>query len=164
RATADRGVAVNGAAYLHEEAGVAAAISHTEIQDGGESAKQPITLTLPLGLSVVDNWRPYPPGETIVCTIYTKHDGESDWLVDWIGRVVAPSWTDSVLTLRSEPSITRARRGGKGRVIGRGCDHTLYGPGCGLDPADFALPATLSAVDGLTLTASEFLTLPAGRL
>src|SRR5690606_27302228 len=54
--------------------------------------------------------------------------------------------------------------GGKGRVIGRGCDHTLYGPGCGLDPADFALPATLSAVGGLTLTASEFLTLPAGRL
>lgn len=159
--SADRAVTLDGHQYTP------AAISHSEIQDGGDSAKQPITITLPLSLPVIDNWRPYPPGETIVCTVYTLHQGEVDWLVDWIGRVTNPSWTDSVLTLRSEPSITRAKRGGKGRTIGRGCDHTLYsqGPGmCNVDPMAFALPAILSAVDGLTLTASEFLTLPAGRL
>lgn len=165
--SADRDITIDGDTYLSAEAGVGAAIAHTEIQDGGESQKQPITITVPKGLSLIDWWRPYPPGETIVCTILTQHYGEVDWLVDWIGRVTTPEWNDTTLSLRSEPSVTRAKKGGKGRTIGRGCDHVLYSQGdgmCNVDPAAHELPATLSAVIGLTLTASEFLALPAGRL
>lgn len=163
---ADRDILLDGKTFLARENGVGTAISHTEIQDGGEAMKQSITVSMALGLSVADWWRNAPPpGESIACTIWLNHDGEDDWLVEWPGgRIVQPEWTDTTLTLRSEPLTSRAKRPGKGVVISRGCRHDHYGDGCKLDPADFELPATLDAVDGLVLTSSAFLALPAGRL
>jgi hypothetical protein len=163
---ADRDIVLDGKTFLARENGVGTAISHTEIQDGGETSSQSITVTMALGLSVADWWRNAPPpGETITCTIWISHEDEDDWLVEWpAGRVVQPDWTSTILSLHSEPLTTRAARAAQGVVISRGCAHTLYDDGCGIDPAAHELPSTLTAVNALTLTATEFLALPAGRL
>jgi hypothetical protein len=155
---ADRAIVYGGNTYTP------AAISHSEITDGGDSGKISITITMPKDLPVAGNWSPWPPQDTIVCTIMTQHAGETDVLVDWIGRVVQPRISDSTLTLTSEPTATTAKRGGKGRKLQRQCDLVHYGPLCGVDPAGHELPATLSAVSGFDLTATAFLSLPTGRL
>lgn len=155
---ADRPLEYDGQTYTP------AAISHSEITDGGDSGKISITVSMPKDLPVAANWSPWPPQDTIVVTIMTQHDGESDVLVDWIGRVVQPRITDSTLTLTSEPTATTAKRGGKGRKLQRQCDLVHYGPLCGVDPAGHELPATLSDVVGFDLTATAFLALPTGRL
>lgn len=142
-----------------------AAIKHSEIHDGGDRNKVSITLEMPRRLEVADNWWPWPPQDAIVLTIITLEDGVP--FVDWIGRLVAPKFTTSKLTLLSEPSSVRSRRGGKGRKFQRGCDLILYSQGrgqCNVDPVAHALPATLDAVNRLTLQSSAFLALPAGRL
>ena len=141
-----------------------AAISRGKIQDGGETQQQTLEITLPKTLAVAGNWRPYPPADTIMVTVWTQHDGETDALVDWIGRCLSPKFDDTTLTLQSEPSHTAAQRAGNGPVLQRVCDLTLFSAGCGVDLAAHQIPATLSAVSGLTLTASAFLAFPSGRL
>lgn len=158
---ADRELMHDGATYLPT------AISHSEIKDGSEPNKASITITMPQDLPVAGNWRPFPPGDRIVATIMTQHLGEADVLVDWIGRVTSPQFDDVTLQLLSEPTTTTARRGGRGRVFSRACDlvHYSQGPGlCNVDPVEHALPAVVSNVAGLAVTATAFLALPSGRL
>jgi uncharacterized phage protein (TIGR02218 family) len=153
---ADRVIEHDGHDYLP------LAISHTEVRDTGEVNQASIVITMPKDAPVAANWHPWPPGDTITVTVWTQHYGETDALVDWLGRVVSPRWNDKELRLTSEPGQTRGRRGSRGRVWQRPCDRVLYG--CGVDPADHELPATLSDVTGFTLTSAAFLALPAGRL
>lgn len=144
-----------------------APIAHDKITDGGDTNQRSINITIPKTLPVVDNWRPYPPSDTVAITILTRHQGETDYLVDWIGRLMAPVFDDTKLTLTSEPSQTRNKNGGKSRIWQLGCDlvHYSQGPGlCNVVKADHALPATLTAAIGTTLTATAFGTLPSGRL
>ncbi len=151
--SADREIEFDGQTYTPT------VISHTEIRDGAERNKAGIKIQMPKDLAVAANWRPYPPGDAIAVTIFTQHDGEDDYLVDWIGRCVQPRFDDRWLTIVSEPTLTRARRGGRGRCWQLGCDVPLYSKGlgmCNVDPEPIAVPATLTAVDGTTLTAAEF--------
>lgn len=153
---ADRPITYAGQTYLP------AAISHDKIKDGGDSQQRTIKISLPKDLEVASNWRPFPPADPIMVTIWTQHLGEADYLVDWIGRLTSPQFDDTKLTLSSEPSQTRNKRGGNSRIWQRPCDLVLFR--CGVARADHALPATLTAAVGLTLTAEEFATLPSGRL
>lgn len=158
---ADRVIFHDGNAYAPTP------IKVSEITDGGEQNKVSIKLTLPKTATVAANWRPYPPADPIGVTVMTQHYGETDFLVDWIGRIIQPHFDDTLLTLTSEPSATMAKRGGGGRTWQRDCDLLLYSQGeglCNVIKADHALPATLLTATGLTLTAAEFASLPDGRL
>lgn len=148
-----------------------ASIWRSSIKQGSERAKLSIKVTLPSTLSVASNWRPYPPSDAIVLTCFVRHVGETDAMAEWVGRVVAPSFDGATLTLTGEPSSTTSRRQGNKRCWQRGCGLALYSQGvgmCNLDPAAVPVPATLTAVDGLVLTAAAFSTSPrslvAGRL
>lgn len=151
--------------HEHDEATWAGAdISHTAINEGGDSRDIKITITLPRTLPVAANWHPYAPSDPIIVTVWTL-DMETDHAdVDWIGRIIAPRFRATTLELTSEPNITTARRGGKGRIAQRGCDHLLYSRGCGVDPAGHELPFVIDGVSGHTITSSAFLALPSGRL
>lgn len=143
------------------------AIANDKITDGGEQQKRTINITLPKTLAVATNWRPYPPSDPMAITIWTLHQGETDYLVDWVGRLISPVFDDTKLTLTSEPSQTRNKRGGRSRVWQRGCDLVLFSQGnglCNLDKAAHAIAATLTAVTGLTLRAAAFAAVPTGRL
>lgn len=144
-----------------------AAIARSAIRQGGERARLNITITLPSRLAVAANWRPYPSPDPISVTCYVRHVGETDVLVDWVGRVTAPKFVGATLELTCEPTQTRAKRLGNQRCWQRGCGLALYsqGPGmCNLDPQSVAVAATLATVNGVALTAPEFAALPAGRL
>ena len=135
------------------------AIMRSAIRQGSERARLNITVTLPSSLEVAENWRPYPSPDAIAVTCFVRHVGETDVMVDWIGRVTAPKFNGVTLELTCEPSATRAKRPGADRGWQIGCPLTLYSQGigqCNVDRALHAVPAVLTAVDRLTLTASAF--------
>ncbi|WP_458068629.1 phage BR0599 family protein [Rhodanobacter sp. BL-MT-08] len=158
---ADRPIVYLGNIYLPVP------ISHTEIQDGSETNQASITITLPKTAAVAANWRPEPPCDAVSVTILTQHFGESDYLANWVGRIVGAQFTDTNLVLTTEPTLTTAKRAGGGRTWQRPCDLLLYSQGngrCNVDKTLHALPFTLSGVSGFSLTADAFGTLPSGRL
>lgn len=141
------------------------AIEGSKIEQGSERRKLTYTIKLPSTAAVADNWRPYPPGSAVAVAVFLKHAGETDALAEWVGRVVAAQFSGGTLTLRSEPSTTTARRAGLHRAWQPGCPLALYSEGvgqCNLSKAANELPATLTAVNGLVLTAAEFGTAPKG--
>jgi hypothetical protein len=84
-----------------------------------------------------------------------------------MGRVVVPDFGDSIVTLNCEQGRTTARSRGLGLRWQRGCPLALYSQGVGMCNVDKTLhdaPATLTAINGLVLTAAEFGALPSGRL
>lgn len=146
--------------YL-DETWTTAAINRSAIRQGSDSAQLTIKVTLPSTLPVANNWRPFPPSEAVVLTIFVRHAGEDDALAEWVGRVVAPKFSGPVLELSGEPSTTRNRRNGNLRRSQPGCDLVLYGQGdgqCNLNPEVEPVPGVVGAVAELTLnvTASGF--------
>lgn len=143
------------------------AISCSAIKESSERQKRQITLTLPNSAEVCSNWRPYPPGDVIAITVLQRQRGETDFEVAWYGRVVQPKFSDKECEITCDPSSGSARPHGLQLRWQRGCPNALYSQGhglCNLNPEDFAVPATLTDVSGLTLTADEFSGVAAGRL
>lgn len=142
-------------------------ISRTAIKDTLERQKNKVTITLPVSLEIADNWRPYASCDVIAVTISALHYGDSEVIVQWIGRVEQPEFSDAELKLTCDPSAGGKRGAGITLRWQRSCPLALYGQGagmCNVNKADHALPAELSAVVDLTLSADEFATVDAGRL
>lgn len=147
-------------------------IARGPIREGIDAKRSNVTVTLPLKIGGIDVdiaswWRPYPPSEPVIVTCMAMHYGDSEVTTEWIGRVIAPSYTDTTLKLTCEPSRTSSKRSGLQLKWQRGCPLALYSQGlgmCNVDKTEHALPATLTDVAGLTLKAAEFATLPVGRL
>lgn len=142
-------------------------IAHGKINEGGESKKATVSITMPKDLPVAALWRTYPPSGTVGVTIWTQHEGEDDYVVDWVGRVVSPSFDDTKLTLSSDASRSMARRNGRGRRFQRSCDLLWGSQGvgmCNVDVEAHALDVTLDNGSGVTLQCASFLAYPSGRL
>ncbi len=136
-----------------------AAISRSAIRESAEEAKNNITITMPVDADVAGNWRPYPPSDIITIDCLSVHYGDADAAVEWTGRVLSPKFTDTTLTLTCDPSRRSGRRSGLQLKWQRGCPLALYSQGagmCNVDKALHAVPATITNVTGLTLTAAAF--------
>lgn len=142
------------------------AIARTSIRESSERQKRQIKITLPNSADVCNNWRPFPPGDVVAVTLLALQRGDAEVQVEWYGRVIQPKFGDKECELTCDPSSGSARPYGLQLRWQRGCPYALYSQGhglCNLNPEDFAVPATLTAVSGLTLTAEEFAEVPAGR-
>lgn len=174
-AQADRDLVIGGNTWL------AAQIERDEIRQTVERAKDKLTIRLaylpdpdapadlvpstqPLG----DIWRPYIPSDQITVICLEAHYGDTDPpKVEWMGEVAQPAFTDTQLELTCVPGRAIAEAVNQGPKWQRGCWKVPYSQGsrgCGMDPADFEVPATLTEVDGLTLTAAEFASAPLSLL
>jgi hypothetical protein len=151
--SADREITIGDDTYLP------LAITRSEIQDSAERAKGVLTITMPIDAPCVSWWRPYAPSSTIGVTWLAMHRGSSDIVVEWVGRVIGPKYSDSTLTLSCEPTKTNARSRGLELRWQRGCPLAVYSQGlgmCNLNPDDFAVPGTVEDFSGLSLQASAF--------
>ena len=137
-------------------------ISHTAVEQSGESKRNGITITVPRGNAVAAQWGVAPPSDAIAVTIRSLHAGDTDATVEFIGRIAAPQQQGSSVQLTCESAYASTQRMGLRLAWQIQCPHVLYGAGCGLDPELWAVPATLSAASGLGVTAAAFAALPAG--
>ena len=145
----------------------AAAITHGSIRSGGDSSNERLDLVLPRTLPVAAIWFPYAPADEVMVTILKTHAGETDAQLIWTGRVIHPKWTDTTLTVSSEPMITLTRSAASSPRLQRSCWKTCYsqGPGlCNADPEAHRVAGTVAGVDGFTLTIAAAAGFPDGRL
>lgn len=131
-------------------------ISHTAIEQSGESKRAGTTITVPRGNAVAAQWGVAPPGDAIAVTIRSLHVGDTDATVEFIGRVATVQQQGSAMRLTCEAAYAGMQRMGLRLAWQIQCPHVLYGPGCGLDPELWAVPATLSAAAGLVVSAAAF--------
>jgi hypothetical protein len=159
--SADESITINDETYTP------LAITRDKIQDSTERKKRQLKITLPRSADICSLWRPYPPSDVVAVTLLQRHRGETDFELAWYGRVLQPHFTDAECELTCDPSSGGARTHGLMLRWTRGCPLALYSQGrgmCNLNPADFSVPAILTGVSGLTLTAAEFSLVASGRL
>lgn len=107
-----------------------------------------------------DWWRPYIPVDPIHVTCLATHRGDTDPpIVEWMGWVAQPEFSDTELVLHCDPNAPNGEARGQGAKWQVNCFKTVYSTGirgCNLDPVPLTVSGELTDVDGLTLTAAEF--------
>lgn len=156
--SADRDQEEGGNTYL------AAVIKRPAIEQGSEMNRSGLKLTVPRDFPIAELYRVSPPGDVVAMTLRRFHRGDSEVATLWTGRVVNVAWTQDLAqaNITLEPIYTSLRRAGLRRMYGPQCPHVLYGPLCRA-PA-VAIPGTLTAATGFTVTADAWAALPVGWL
>lgn len=165
--SAPQDLTIGGVTYL------AAQIDRSEIRQTIERAKDKIKITLaylrdpaapnPPSTQALGNiWHPYAPSDTVRVVCMSTHIGDTDPpVVEWIGMVSQPEFTDVQLTLTCEPGTAIAQALQQGPKWQKGCWKTVYstGPrGCGLIAGGLPVATTVTSVSGSDVTVSEFAT------
>ncbi|MET3652473.1 phage BR0599 family protein [Dyella japonica] len=164
-AATDRDIVVGGFTWL------AAPIAREEIKQTVETAQDSLKVTLPYNRdanntdpvtqSLGDNWHPYIPSDTVAVACMATHLGDPDQeiIVEWLGQVGQPKFTDGQLELTcvTASSIGKAQRQGAKWQIA--CWKTVYstGPrGCNLLKSAFSITVAVDEINGLSLSAAAF--------
>ena len=128
------------------------AITRNEIQQAGEINKQTLTLKLPPDTPVLAGMLGGMISGVYTLAIARYHRSDGQRITVWKGRVCGVSWPEGLAELSCEPVFSSLRRIGLRRVYQTQCPHALYGALCGAARASFAVAASVTAIDGLTLT------------
>ena len=171
-AQADRDLTIDGNVWQ------AAGIERDAIRRNTEQAQQNIKIrcayvrdpaaplsALPVTQDLGDIWTPYIPSQKVrvLCLRWNPATPGVPPSYEWSGEVASPRYTDVQLELNCTPGNARGNARNQGAKFQRGCFKAVYSTGirgCNLDPAPLTVAATLSAVDGLTLTSAAFATAP----
>ena len=130
------------------------AINRDALTSSGTLDRAALKIEVPHDSDIAELFRVYPPSEVVGLTIFSRHDGDEDNEVKavWAGRVLSCGRDGPMATLVCEPVSTSMKRPGLRRRWQYGCPHALYGPQCGANRAANSVTATLSLVNGATLT------------
>lgn len=137
-----------------------AVIVRSDVSQTGEMNREGITLTMPRTHEFASQFLGYAPDRPVIVTLMRVHstDGDLQTIVYWKGRITACRAGGSEVILECESVFTSLRRPGLRARYQRTCRHSLYGPGCGLDPEAFAVTAQVFGLSanhvGLTVPAA----------
>lgn len=170
-AAADRDVVVGDHTYT------AAAIERDAIRRTAEKAKDKLKIRVaylltpdepdagwPATQALGDWWRPHIPSDEIsVICMSMKPGSEDPPKIEWMGWAVQPAYGDAQLEIACDPNPPHGDASNQGAKWQRACFKTVYSKGirgCNLNEEDFEIAGILTEVDGLTLTAEEFIGTP----
>lgn len=146
------------------ETWVASAIKRGRIKQAREINQCGLEIEIPvdnpLAVALIEG---QPEAVTSV-TVWRRHatDPDQEWQVEWKGRIRSRSITGKLMKLTCESLLAATRRSGAYLAVTIHCRHVLYGDGCGLDAADFAVAASCTAAGGFTVTVPEAASQPDG--
>jgi len=120
------------------------AIARDGVELGGDIGRIQFRLRVPIGSPPARLFGLRAPHVVVRLRIWRLQPG--GWLLFWTGRITGSSIEDDTVVLRADPFAGVLQRAGLRARYQTGCRHLLYGPGCGVDRSQFAVPATLTAV------------------
>lgn len=118
----------------------------------------PITITLPRRLPVVQLFNGMPPMTPIFVTCRRVHRDDTDQEANiyWVGRIASVKGKDSATAEISGLPIDRTlQRLGLRLCWERSCPHVLYDTSCRVDKTAFATTTTITALTATTLTVAS---------
>lgn len=133
-----------------------AAISRTEMDHSSEDSAGDIRVTVELDHAVAVLFRDYLPTTPVALTIYRRHRGDSEVVVEFIGTVTSVAADETHAVLTCAPISQLFKRQLPALPFQRPCPYALYGAGCTVDKTGFKDTATLSFVDGVTIKSTTF--------
>lgn len=137
---------------------LAESISRSEFENTGEFPRNDIDVTAPTHFPVSRLFRFAPPSQVVLLVISEIHntDLDAEKIVKWRGRVLNVDWSEGNSVLHCENIYTTLRSPGLRRKYQRGCPHVLYGPACKVVDTAHKVVASLTVVNGISLTSPTF--------
>jgi hypothetical protein len=133
-------------------------VDRSEISQNQESSSGDISVYLPLTTEVAQEFVAYAPPEPIWLTIFAGHDGDSEILSRYRGKVAKAEFGDDCkLIVVSEKAAIRKKI--PGPVYQKMCNRLLYSAGCGASETGNSWDIVVASVaaDGVTITVNEAL-------
>lgn len=121
-----------------------------------EMSRNPISISMDKNVEFLTQFKGAPPSDPINLTIKRYHEGDSEILTIWVGRIVNVKFKEREADIRCEPIFTALKRPILRRRYQTTCPHVLYGQQCGVSAVAFGLPAEVSVVLGKDITATAF--------
>ena len=154
---ADRDVVFGGNTFK------AVPISCGEIAQTGDSQTDEVTIIMPANEGMPALFVEVPPVDRIRARVLRFHRDDSDFGIRYVGYV---DRVRRITPLRAEVKCktldATLRRSGARLTWQRSCPHVLYGSGCGVNKAGYAVAGTVSSLTGATLSASALAAFAAG--
>lgn len=126
-----------------------------------EKGRNNLKLQTARDFAIADLFRVSPPSDVILLVVHRVHYGDTNGAVVWSGRVLNCEWSGSTASLNCEPVSSSLQRVGLRRLYQRQCPHVLYDSHT-CKATKTPISATLSAVNGVLLTSSSFVSGLAG--
>lgn len=115
---------------------------------------------------VCSNFIAYSPRRPMRVRVFRRHrdDPDSEYKTELIGEVVSSEFNEDeqTCTLLVRMIAHAMDRKTPWPAYQRGCNHALYGAGCGVSAALFSTPTTATTVVGNTITSAAFAAQPDG--
>jgi uncharacterized phage protein (TIGR02218 family) len=130
------------------------AMGRTEFESKNELSKSNIEVSFSVDNVMARRWMTVSLDTNVTITVWTKQD--ETYFVAWKGRLSSVKPSDQTIKLVFESVFTSLRRPGLRRRYQRNCGHVLYGRGCRLDKAAFAVASNVTV-----RTSNTVITVPA---
>lgn len=157
--SADENISYNGDTYVAVEN-----LKSTQIGISEESLTQPLTITLPRDNPLALKWLTFVPPRTVWIRISSYHRteiGTPEVVIMWQGKIRGVKWSLNEAELSCQPIDSAFSRNGLRRTYATPCQHLLYDSRTCKVPLDsYKKNATITAINGTTLTSPGFITLP----
>lgn len=137
-------------------------IARDRIRGTEELARAPIKIRMPRDAEFAARWQPRPPTRVAEVRVFQIDDAAPAPAIVYVGRVLDVANKGSQAIADCEPLITSLKSSGLRRHYQYRCPHALYDHNCRVPRVDYRVTATITAIDGFSLTAAEFADKPDG--
>lgn len=137
-------------------------ITRSEIESSQDLAKQTVTFTMPSDSEVLEGFKNDSPSELMTIKILRFHEGDSEVLTRWVGRVMTVGFEGYSAEVSCDSAFTSMRLPMGRRLYQAHCAYALYGAACGVNKSSFEVTATITGITGLNIAAAEFSAQPDG--
>jgi hypothetical protein len=150
--SADETVSYGGHDYAPSE------ITRGPLAASGDDSDGKLEIRLPRTHPVAALLIGPPPATPITIVLRQGHRGDANWAIPFSGQILTPEFDkDSGLAVLQCASLARFMdQQSPGYYYQWQCGHVCFSELCGLVAADYRVTGTVTAVDGLSVTAAAF--------
>lgn len=144
---ADRDIVHNTVLYQAQP------LSDDGVRLTGETSADTLRIVAPADIGVAQLWRPLPPSDEVLLTIFDTHYELGEAEAVWTGSISSVRWPhDDRCEIVCQSLSASMDRNGLTLGYQRGCPHSVYDEQCGVSRVLFRHPATVSAANGAAIT------------